>query len=214
MSHKIFCLLGKSSTGKDNIFSILIADPQLSLRRLVTYTTRPIRTGEEEGREYHFVSEEEYRRLENAGLVVEERAYHTVYGLWRYFTVADGNIDLTESSCLTVGTLESFTALREYCRKNSGRPGFGAGEKTVVPLYIEVADGERLKRAYLREEQQEEPKYVELCRRFVADTADFAPEKLAAAGITDRDTFENPDGKLDECIRALKKRIGEMEEGA
>ena len=48
---KIFCLMGKSATGKDTIYKKLTEDQELLLRRLVPYTTRPIRDGESEGRE-------------------------------------------------------------------------------------------------------------------------------------------------------------------
>ena len=52
------------------------------------------------------------------------------------------------------------------------------GEDKVVPVYVEVEDGERLKRAIRREEQQKVPKYEEMCRRFLADAEDFSEEKL------------------------------------
>ena len=51
---KIFYIMGKSSSGKDSVYRQLEADPELGLKRLVIYTTRPIRDGEENGREYFF----------------------------------------------------------------------------------------------------------------------------------------------------------------
>ena len=39
----------------------------------------------------------------------------------------------------------------------------------MVPLYVEVDDGLRLSRALERERKQTEPKYAEMCRRFLAD---------------------------------------------
>lgn len=47
------------------------------------------------------------------------------------------------------------------------------GEETVCPIYIQVEDGERLQRALIREKQQENPRYAEMCRRFLADQEDF-----------------------------------------
>jgi guanylate kinase len=46
----IFCVIGKSSTGKDTVFDLLLSDKTLSLQKIVTYTTRPIRAGEEDAR--------------------------------------------------------------------------------------------------------------------------------------------------------------------
>ena len=65
---KIFYIMGKSSSGKDSIYRQLEADQELGLRRLVIYTTRPIRDGEKNGRNedepfYGGGEEEQIRRL-------------------------------------------------------------------------------------------------------------------------------------------------------
>ena len=49
---KIFYIMGKSSSGKDSIYRKLESTEEFGLKRLVIYTTRPIRDGEKEGREY------------------------------------------------------------------------------------------------------------------------------------------------------------------
>lgn len=175
---KIFCVMGKSATGKDTIYQKLLHENKLNLKRIIPYTTRPIREGEAEGREYHFCTEADVERLEREGRIVELRAYDTVYGIWKYFTVDDGNIRLEDENYLLIGTLEAYTKIRDY---------FGA--KQVLPIYIEVEDGERLLRAITREKSQEVPKYEEMCRRFLADAKDFSEENLKAAGVERR--FEN-----------------------
>ena len=78
--HRIFCLMGKSGTGKDTIYRELLSDGALPFERLVPCTTRPIRAGEQDGREYHFYSVEEFRALERDGKVIESRCYETVHG--------------------------------------------------------------------------------------------------------------------------------------
>lgn len=50
---KLFYIMGKSASGKDTIYQRLLRNPEFSLERLVIYTTRPIRDGELDGREYH-----------------------------------------------------------------------------------------------------------------------------------------------------------------
>ena len=52
---KIFCIMGKSATGKDTIYKRLLADGALKLNKIVTYTTRPIREGERAGEELGLV---------------------------------------------------------------------------------------------------------------------------------------------------------------
>ena len=133
---KIFCIIGKSSTGKDTLYQRILERKDLQLRQIVSYTTRPIRAGEVDGTEY------------------------------------DGNIDLEKNNYLVIGTIASFVKLRDYF-----------SEDAVLPIYIEVEDGIRLQRALDRERCQMHPKYEEMCRRFLADAADFSKEKLQEAGI-------------------------------
>ena len=195
MQHRIFCIMGKSGTGKDTLYRELLNDGALPFERLVPCTTRPIRAGEKNGREYNFYTVEEMQALEREGKIIESRCYHTVHGPWYYFTADDGQIDLACHSTLLIGTLESYVALRAY---------FGAD--LVVPVYIEVEDGERLQRALDRERAEKEPKYRELCRRFLADCEDFSEEKIAEAGIERR--FEND--RLERCEKEIKQYLIEM----
>lgn len=192
---KIFYIFGKSSTGKDTIYKNLMENQELMLRPIVPYTTRPIRAKETPGVEYHFTDEEELARMEAAGKVIELRSYETVHGIWKYFTADGEHVDLEHYSYAMIGVLDSFLAIREYY-----------GWDKVIPIYIEVEDGERLQRALDRERAQEEPKYAELCRRFLTDSADFAEERILQAGLKKR--FVNKD--LQECIEEITAYILEQ----
>ena len=196
MMGKIFYIMGKSSSGKDTIYKRLLGDQELKLRNIILYTTRPMRQGEMPGREYYFVEEGTFQEFQKQGKIIEARTYQTVYGPWIYFTADDGQIELEKRNYLGIGTLESYMNMKEYY-----------GEKNLCPLYIEVEDGERLKRAICREELQQEPKYAEMCRRFLADTEDFSEENLKRAGITKR--FSNID--LESCIKELKNCIQNLQ---
>lgn len=191
---KIYYMMGKSSSGKDTLYKeVLKALPKL--KTLVLYTTRPIREGEQEGIEYHFVTDEELERFEKAGKIIEERTYDTVYGAWKYATIEDGQINLAAYDYLVIGTLESYAGMKKCY-----------GAENLVPIYIEVEDGERLLRALSRERQQEQPKYEEMCRRFLADQKDFSEENLEEAGIVRR--YYN-----DDKVQCLEKIIGEIQNG-
>lgn len=177
---KIYCMMGKSSSGKDTLYKLLLSSPRLSLKNIVPYTTRPMREGETDGVEYYFCTEERLRELEQSGKVIELRAYDTIHGVWSYFTVDDHQIQDVKQDYLMIGTLESYQKLKEFF-----------GKERVIPIYIEVEDGVRLQRALDRERLEKCPKYEELCRRFIADAADFSKEKLSEAGISIR--FKNDD---------------------
>lgn len=186
----IYYLMGKSSSGKDTVYRRLAAEKKLD--PLILYTTRPIRDGEADGREYHFVSEEEYALIKQSGSIIEERVYNTVCGPWRYFTVDDGCLDIKNKSYIVIGTLESYIRVSDYF-----------GKDHVIPIYIETDDGERLMRALMREQKEKEPKYAEMCRRFLADAEDFSDNKICEAGITRR--FKNDD--LEHCIAEIEEYI-------
>lgn len=172
---KIYCMMGKSSTGKDTLYKRILENQELQLKTVIPYTTRPIREGEKNGVEYFFCNQEKVVELEAAGKVIERRDYNTVHGIWTYFTVDDDQIDLKNNDYLIIGTLESYHKIRDYY-----------GKEFVIPIYIEVEDGERLQRALNRERGQTVPKYEEMCRRFLADAKDFSEENLNAAEISRR----------------------------
>ena len=188
---KIYCMMGKSSSGKDTIYKMLLEDADIPVKTIVPYTTRPMRAGETEGVEYYFCDEARLKELEAAGKVIELRAYDTVHGIWKYFTVNDHQMADDKQDYLLIGTLESYLKIRDYF-----------GKELVVPIYIEVEDGLRLQRALDRERSQTEPKYEEMCRRFLADSTDFSEEKLKEAGITKR--FVNRD------LKETKQKIKEF----
>lgn len=185
----IFYIMGKSSSGKDTIYNRIRLEE--NLLPVVLYTTRPMRENEENGREYHFVDRACFDKMKSEGKVIEERIYNTIHGEWIYFTSKD-SIDIEKGNCIGIGTLESYVKIKEH---------FG---EAVVPIYIEVEDGLRLARAVERERLQTNPKYAELCRRFLADSSDFSEEKLKEAGISRR--FSN-EGEIEECIDEIKMEM-------
>ena len=194
MMGKIFYLMGKSASGKDSIYK-RIKEEIPRLKEIVIYTTRPMREGEKNGKEYYFVNRMEFDNLKNSGRVIEYREYQTVHGPWIYFTADDGQFD-GEEDVLAIGTLESYMKLKEYL-----------GKERLVPIYIEVEDGLRLERALQREREQKEPKYKELCRRFLADAEDFSEERLLEAEIQTRYENKNMEVCLHEILLGIRKEM-------
>ena len=188
---KIFYLMGKSASGKDTIYKELINDDALGLKEVVMYSTRPIRSGETDGVDYFFVSQDELDKQNAAGKLIESRTYNTVHGPWTYATVDDGQIDLANGNYLMVGVLSAYALMKKYY-----------GEENVFPLYIEVEDGLRLERALAREKEGT-PRYAEMCRRFLADSEDFSEENLAKNKITTRYNNE----VLEDCLLKIREEI-------
>ena len=69
---------GPTRAGKDMVMKqLLIDDPRL--KQLVTYTTRPMRPREIDGVDYHFITREEFVRMEEAGEFLETNPYYDFY---------------------------------------------------------------------------------------------------------------------------------------
>lgn len=188
---KIYYLMGKSASGKDTLYQ-KVQESCPWLKTITLYTTRPIREGEVPGKTYHYVDDSVLERYAEAGKVIELRAYNTVHGIWKYATVDDGQVDLNKDDYLVIGTLESYNNMKSY---------YGTGN--LVPLYIEVEDGERLARALEREKRQEYPKYAEMCRRFLADSEDFSEDQLQKSGIIVR----YPNVNINQCLESVTEVI-------
>lgn len=71
---KVFVITGPSGVGKGTLIArLLAAAPELELS--ISATTRRPREGEREGRDYHFLTEEEFQRRVDAGDFLEFATY-------------------------------------------------------------------------------------------------------------------------------------------
>ena len=133
-------------------------------------------------------------------------AYKTTHNFLRCFSLSSlsdlpeiprksEQINLDENDYLLIGTPDSYLSMRNFF-----------GKEIVIPLLIELDDGVRLQRALDREKQQQEPKYDEMCRRFLADAKDFSEEKLAKCELSVR--FQNDELKT--CIASIVEYIEKL----
>ena len=80
---KIFLILGKSSAGKDTITTEVIKE--LELPMALSFTTRPLRAGEVQGKEYDFITLEEFEEIKSEGRLAEKTSYVVAGGdIWYY----------------------------------------------------------------------------------------------------------------------------------
>lgn len=187
---KIILFMGPSSSGKNIIKRRLIKENKFALKEMIMSTTRPMRTGEVEGRDYYFKTEEEMLELEEQGKIIEKRKYDTVYGPWYYFTTSS-NIDLENYNYIGDNTLEGLDKFVKFY-----------GIENIISLLIKVDDGIRLQRALDREKREENPKYQELCRRFLADSIDYSEENINKRPIT---SIINNNSSLDNTMEEVEK---------
>ena len=69
---KIICILGKSGSGKSSVEKKL---ESIGYKRIISYTTRKPRGNEKDGKEYHFVSREDFEQLITKKIIIEYAEY-------------------------------------------------------------------------------------------------------------------------------------------
>lgn len=162
---KIFCIVGKSGSGKDTLYHRILSCKKPDLVPVIPYTTRPRRAGERDGVNYFFVTDTQLEQYEADEEIIEIRRYHTVQGIWSYFT---RKFPLEEGkNYVLITTLEGVQGILKYYPSD-----------IVHIIYLILEEKERLLRCINREAEQETPDYLEVCRRYIADHEDFSEETL------------------------------------
>lgn len=182
---KIYFLVGQSSTGKDTIKSKLLSIMP-SLKDYVYCTTRPMRDGEVNGREYLFKSHEDYEKDEKSGVVIESRVYNFNGNTpVVYYSLAK---EIDEELYIVTGTPDMCHSYIEYY-----------GSDIVKPIFIVVPDRERLMRAIIREDTNK-GNYKEIARRFYDEFSEYTKENiLSLSGVE----YVNND-YLEDCIEDIR----------
>lgn len=152
---KIFCVLAKSSAGKDAITSIVSKD--LNIPMATSFTTRPMRDGEVEGREYNFIDKQTFKRLYKDNKLAEYTSYLVADSSTWYYGLTKDELEKADYVMVIVNPHGLEQLERIY------------GDK-VTSILIECNSMTRLKRSIERDKKGN-PK--ELCRRFLADEEDF-----------------------------------------
>ena len=78
----LLVICGKMCSGKDTVVKRLI---NKGFKKVVTYTTRPMRRGETDGVDYHYISKEDFEGKIKDGFFLEYRTYKVASGdTWYY----------------------------------------------------------------------------------------------------------------------------------
>ena len=93
--YQLVALIGKAGSGKDTILKDVVKAYKLSMNIIVSYTTRPMREGETEGKEYHFISEETFKQMINNNQMLE----YVQFNNWWYGT----GISCLDDSKINIG---------------------------------------------------------------------------------------------------------------
>ena len=164
----IVCLLGKSASGKDFIMNKLVKE--YGFKRVISHTTRPIRNGETNGKEYYFISLDKFLNMSLKDNFIECREYNTQQGLW-YYGLSKHEIDLTDDNkYVVILDFNGLKALEGYL-KSVGM------EDKLTSVYIDAKAQVRLQRSLNREGEMTDEQVMEVIRRLEADERDFEGAK-------------------------------------
>ena len=150
---------------------------------IVPYTTRPMRPGEVDGREYHFISEESFMRKVEAEEFIEYQAYNTNQGVWYYGTPKDEFIEATDKT-IVILSARSLKVLSDA----------GVFDDSDLIFYIESP--EEIIRQCINMRGGD---LVEAERRFNSDNADFDGIEKYVSYVIKRTETTSP-YKMCECI--------------
>lgn len=160
----IVVLVGCSGAGKDEILKAVL---KLSnFQPFISYTTRPIRSNETNGIDYHFVSKEEFESLMKENFFIESRVYHSKEGDW-YYGLSKTEIDKAlysegKKSYIVVLDYQGLQQLKNYIGEYS--------DDIVTSVFINVDEDVRRKRVETRQGRELTAiEKEEIERRIVAD---------------------------------------------
>lgn len=177
----IFCIIGKSSVGKDTIINnVTMANSRLS--KIIPTTTRPPRQYEINGYDYFFISRESFMKKVDNHQFMEHRKYDVINKSGNSETWFYGNEFPKSPRSILTGSLEMY---------NSIVSNQNIKDYHVYPIYITIPDDERLYRMIRRESKNSRPNYKEVARRFISDNNSFSEKELLSSGINDSNTFIN-----------------------
>lgn len=154
----ILAVMGQAGAGKDSFVNAIIEGEFLPWAKpIISCTTRPIRENEQDGVNYHYLTNEEFAEQVVNGEMLEA----TVFNEWCYGT----SIKNLDKDALNIGVFNPEGV--EILRSNS--------QINLTVVYITATDKVRLMRQLTREAH---PNCDEIIRRYSADKKDFVASRI------------------------------------
>lgn len=108
-------LLGKTCSGKDTIVNKLVEE--YGYKKIVTYTTRPMRDGEVDGATYHFISEEDFLKKHEEGFFLETKMFKVANGDTWFYGCSKESILNSERKDVIILTPNGYVDFLKNCKE-------------------------------------------------------------------------------------------------
>lgn len=167
---KIIVLVGCSASGKDFILKHAVKYIE-GLKGVVSHTSRPMRQGEIEGREYYFVDIETITDMHNNGEFIESRNYYVGDGVTWSYGIHKGSIDTeANNDYIVIVDLQGLKKIEKYF-ENLGM------KDCIHSIFIDTDSQIRLQRSLSREGRMSEKQVAEVVRRYEDDKIFIEPAR-------------------------------------
>lgn len=109
----LIVLMGRAGTGKAIITKAL---DNRGVRKIITYTTRPLRQGEVNGVDYNFISPAKFSELKDHGFFADVHEYFSEFGRYDYGTSIEA-LNIKDDACISL-TPSGYFSLQKLCVKD------------------------------------------------------------------------------------------------
>ena len=168
--NKLICIIGSTSTGKDEILKSALRMNK-NLKSIVSHTTRPMRNGEIQDREYHFIDVKTATDMLNNNEFIETRQYFVANKETWLYGIHKDEIDLeSDNNYVCIVDFQGLKKIEKYLEYNNKLD-------CLVSIYIDADYQIRLQRALNREGKMTNEQVLEVIRRFEDDRQFVEPAK-------------------------------------
>lgn len=188
----LLVLTGPTASGKDTIMQKLLEQFPY-MQRVITTTSRAPRKGEQDGIDYHFISETEFRKKIDQGELIEYVKYgDNFYGTYKKEITSKLDQDtIWRIDPSRAGQIDKFI-------KSAFEPEMAEKLlKQVMVVYVTASEAEVRRRLKIRSLSDDE-----ISKRLKQDSWDWTHYK----GNYDF-VVENPEGKLEETLEEISQII-------
>lgn len=152
MKYKIIAVIGPSGCGKSNLLNEVCRFASDRVNKVIGVTTRPKRQGEIKGKDYYFLTKDEFANELSSGNIIGWAQFND----WFYATrLSDLSLDKPNIGVFNPKAIEKLNAREDI-------------DLTII--YLHTSGKERLLRQLNREDA---PDVDEIVRRYQADKEDF-----------------------------------------
>lgn len=176
-------ILGKTGSGKDSIINSLMI--KHGYKRIIVYTTRPMRKNEMQHKDYHFISEEDFKQKISSEFFAEWKVYTTTEGIW-YYGSAIEDYEMADAKTVVILTPAGY---QDIIKRLANKP---------FSFYIHSDIKTVRKRAIMRGDNMNE-----FMRRTEQDERDFENVEQLVDEVIDN----NGDAHIDEVANKIVELI-------